>query len=50
MVKLRPVMFAGLGKNLEFAQSLESVDGMKYDRQEPLKEYRVLVPCMFTNK
>jgi hypothetical protein len=50
MVKLRPVMFAGLGKNLEFAQSLKAVAGMKYDRAEAPKEYRVLVPCFFTDK
>lgn len=43
-------MFAGLGKNLEFAQSLKPVDGMDYDRSEPLKEYRVLVPCLFSDK
>ncbi len=49
-VKLRPVMFAGLGRNLAFAQSLKPADGAKYDRTEPLKEYRVLAPCVFHDR
>jgi len=48
-VKLRPLMFAGLGGNLAYSQSLDAEEGLTYDRQESLPEYRVLVPCYFCN-
>ena len=45
-VVLRPFIFAGLGENLEFSQSLDS-ETLSYDRTQKTTEYRALYPCFF---
>ena len=45
-VVLRPFFFAGLGKNLSYAQHTEA-EPTPYDLSEPLTEFRVLFPVFF---
>ena len=45
-VVLRPFFFAGLGKNLSYAQRIEG-EPIPYDLAEPLTEFRVLFPAFF---
>jgi len=46
-VRLRPLMFAGIGRNLEYAQSIKT-SGMTYDRaSKELLPYRVLFPVTY---
>lgn len=46
-VRLRPVMFAGIGSNLEYSQLFLNNSSLVYDRSIKTQEYRVMLPCVF---
>jgi hypothetical protein len=45
-VILRPLMFAGLDNNLEYAQKYEET-GLTYNKSPKLTGYRTAFPCFF---
>ena len=47
-VILRPLMFAGLNENLDFAQKYD-VDNLNFDRNIKTSKYRVIFPCFFNS-
>lgn len=47
-VVLRPFLFAGLGKNLDYAQQIEH-NALQYDVSELLTEFRILFPAFFND-